>query len=371
MEWYGQVKHDSSESEVVLLLYDFLVPAELEKPLEETIRRLAGIRRWKSVVFIGGKEMSRIMRRKYSKSVHEIVSAIGEASFDEIFIARDFVGAGSALILNAYPDATRIIYGDGLGLVGYESDFFHRGIWSLTAMRSNFRAFCRRAVLGGPKRFKFDAAVLTIPIDWSGSYLWEMPLLVPDRVYSISVLKECIDRLPDLQSYCTGLVEESHDPHLFLLSTLSGAGLMSVKNEIDLYVEIVRQAAPTGSTIFLKTHPRCQEHILASVLKELEPEYRVKVIDDPQFSRIPIELWVPLVTKCRIVTVLSSSCILLSYFYGKETVFSLNESNIGRRFSPEWISYVTKLSTINRESSRGLKEWDGKSPLWRGPESVL
>jgi hypothetical protein len=37
MEWYGQVKHGSSESEAVLLLYDFYVSEQLEKSLEEVI----------------------------------------------------------------------------------------------------------------------------------------------------------------------------------------------------------------------------------------------------------------------------------------------------------------------------------------------
>jgi len=69
--------------------------------------------------------------------------------------------------------------------------------------------------------------------------------------------------------------------------------------------------------------------------------------------------------------VLSSSCILLAYFYGKETIFTLNESNINKYFYPQWVSYVMKLNTINRESSYGLKAWNGKSCLWKAPESAL
>jgi hypothetical protein len=112
-------------------------------------------------------------------------------------------------------------------------------------------------------------------------------------------------------------------------------------------------------------------HILTSVLKEIGPEYCVKVLDDPRFSRVPIELWMLLIEECRIVAVYSTCCANLSYFYGKEVILPLNEGSISHYVYSEWITSVTKGNTINLESLNRLKEWDRRSVLWKAPESKL
>jgi len=371
MEWYGQVMHESSDSEVVLLMYDFLVPLEVEKHLEEAIRSLTGIRQWKKIIFISAMEMSRIMRRKYSESVHQLRSILGEPSFDEIFLMRDYAGAGSPLILNAYPDAAKITYGDSFGLVGNESELCFHWSWSLKSVNIYLMAFVRKVLFGGPKRFDFDTAVLTIPVDWSGSYLNDIPLLVPNREFALARLKECCAQLPRLSAYCNNLLEGAHNPCLFILSTLFQSGLMSIENEIALYISIIRQTAPRGSTIILKPHPRSNMTILATVVNAVEAEYRVKVIDYSQFSRIPIELWISMITECTIVAIYSTCCVNLSYLYGKEVILPLNESNIKQYVYPEWIESVTKGNTMNLESMNRLKEWDRKSVLWKATKRNL
>jgi hypothetical protein len=353
------------------VIYDLSVPTEVEKPLGETILSLAAVRRWKSIVFVSAAEMSRMMRRRYPDSVDELRSAIGEPTFDEIAIMRDYSGAGSPLILNAYPDATRITYGDSFGLVGNESELCFHWSWSLKSANIFLRAFVRKVLLGSPKRFPFDAAVLTLPIDWLGSYLDNIPLLVPDREFAMAILKECAECISGLNSYCNRLLEGANDPYVFLLSTFSAPGAMSAKSEIDLYVKIIRQTTPRGSTVFLKPHPRGTMHILTSVLKEIGPEYCVKVLDDPRFSRVPIELWMLLIEECRIVAVYSTCCANLSYFYGKEVILPLNEGSISHYVYSEWITSVTKGNTINLESLNRLKEWDRRSVLWKAPESKL
>lgn len=365
LEWYGHIKHDSSESEVVLVLYDFLVPVEVEKPLQEAILSIAGVREWKKVVFIGGQEMSHIMRKRYSRSVLEMRSILGESSFDEIFLASNVMGFGSVLMLNAYPDATRVIYGDSFGLVGNESLMLIRWSWSLKAARIYLRSLARKVLFGYPKQIAFDVAVLTLPVDYSGRYLQNVPLLVPQREFALARLKECCDQLPGLIAYCKNLLEGAHNPSLFMLSTLFQSGLMSMENEIALYIRIIRRTAPQGSTIIMKPHPRGNMAILAAVVNAVEAEYRVMVIDDPQFSRIPIELWILLITECTIVAFYSTSSVNLNYFYGKDVVIPLDANTIGELFYPQEIATAIKDNTLNLEAINKLKMWDGNSPLWQ------
>lgn len=371
LEWYGHVKHDSSDSEVVLLIYDLSVPTEVEKSLEEAILSLAAVRRWKSIVFVSAAEMSRMMRRRYPDSIDELRSAIGEPTFEEIAIMRDYSGAGSPLILNAYPDAVKITYGDSFGLVGNESELRFRWSWSLKSGRSLLKAIVRKVLLGSPKRFSFDAAVLTLPIDWSGSYLSEIQLLVPPRGFALAILKECGACLSELNSYCQILLDGAHDPYVILLSTLSDSQLMSSEDEIDLYVSLIRQTVPRGSTVFLKPHPRGEINVLTSVMKRIGSEYSFQVIDDSRFSRLPIELWRLLIEECRIVAVYSTCCLNLNYFYGKEVILPLNESNIRQYVYPKRIASVVKGNAMNLESLNRLKEWDGKSPVWRAAADGL
>lgn len=371
LEWYGHVKHSSCDSEFVLLIYDLSVTAEVEGPLEKTIRMLSEVRRWKSVIFISGAEMSRMMRRRYSDSVEELRLTIGEQSFDEIAIMRNYSGAGSPLVLNAYPDTTRITYGDSFGLVGNESELSPRWSWSLQSAHIQLRVFARRMLFGGPKKFTFDVAVLTLPIDFSGSYLDSIPLLIPHRDFAVAIVNKCADQLSGLISYCHSLLDQAHDPYVFLLSTLSRSGLMSAEYEIDLYVKIIRQTTPRGSTVFLKPHPRGEMDILTSVMKRIGSEYSFRVINDPRFSRFPIELWKLMIEKCQIVAVYSTCCVNLSYLYGKEVILPLSESNIRQYVYPEWIASVIKGNTLNLESLNRLKEWDGQSPLWKAVEGRL
>jgi len=371
MEWYDRVKHCSSDTEVTLLVCDLLVQPDLEAPLEEIVKNLSVVRRWKKIVFISGMEMSQIMKRRYAKSVLEFRSLIGETSFDEIFAGRDFAGVGNALVLNAYPDAARIIYGDSFGYVGYQDDLSPKWTLSLKSARTHLVSFVRKILFGSPNKFRFDAAVLTLPVDWSGDYLRNIPLLIPDKGHALKILSECSNQLPGLNVYCDSLLEGTCDPHVVLLSNLSRAGFMSVENEIGLYVETIQQTVPAGATILLKPHPRAPIGILTSVLKAIGAEYRITLIDDARFSRIPIELWVSLIRASKVVTIVSSSGVYLKYFYGTEVNLPLSDGAIRQYFYPEWISYIAKVNTVIRESLHNLKEWDGKSPLWKAPGSTL
>src|ERR1039458_8078248 len=121
MEWYKKIKDSSEESKSVLLMYDFLAPESIEPELFEVITRMASVRVWHSVVFISSNDMGSIMKGSYSSSIRRLCDTIGEYDFDEIYLARDFCGHGSPLIINAYRNANKIIYGDSLGVVGNEA----------------------------------------------------------------------------------------------------------------------------------------------------------------------------------------------------------------------------------------------------------
>jgi len=365
MGWYYKVKREVEAPQAVLLLYDFLCSPEQEKALVETITRISVNHKWERIVFVSSAEMQKISRQVYSNSMDSLIRKVGAASFDEVFVARDFCGFGSALILNAYSGAKHIAYGDSFGLVGNEEEFRSEK-WSLGAIAFGLRGAIRGLLLGRPKRSKFDTAVLSLPIDWSGKYLKGIPLLIPERGYLVELFEDAYKSLPEFAGYCDALAEDWGGGYLFLLSNLAASGVATKQSETELYLEIIRQNAPGGSSILLKDHPRSDGSVLNSVVESLKVEYRIKIIEDQQYSRIPIELWVPLLKKCTVVPIYSTSAINIKFLYAKDVILPLDYSKMQKYFIPGMIPGMAKGDIVIRESLERLSKWDGTTVLWSG-----
>ncbi len=365
MEWYWQIKYNSADAETVLLLYDFLCPPEQEQLLADTIMRLSKVRKWDKTIFISGQEMRNISRKYYSQSIKDLRKIIGLEGFDDIYIARDYCGFGSSLILNAYKQATRITYGDSLGIVGDEEEYKLRW-WDLRSAFPNVKIFMRSLLYEKPVILGFDAAVLSLPLDWSGSYLKDIPLFVPRRKHVLNIFEKVYNLLPDLANYCDSLLKGDSNSYLFLLSNFSASGYTLPENEVALYIDIVRHIAPKNSSIIIKNHPRSGPYVLKSIISSLKTDYRIKSIDDVNLSRIPVELWSPLIIGCRIVSIFSTSAINISYIYKKDVIFALNDAKIEKYVFPKMIPITVKGNRAIIESVDNLKKWDGNSPLWKG-----
>jgi hypothetical protein len=371
MEWFKKIKDTSQESKSVLLMYDFLAPESIEPELFEIITRMASVQAWHSVVFISSKDMGRIMTGSYSGSIRRLRDFIGEHDFDEIFLARDFCGHGSPLIVNAYRNSDKIMYGDSLGVVGNEAGV-NSFNWHSPA--SSMLALCKRIlrerIYGAPDRLQFDAAALTLPIVCSKGYLDDVPLFIPAIDFVLGTIQSVYQKLTDLQDYCDSLIGLAGEPNclLFLLINLNRSGLMTKEKEIELYVEIINQTAARDSTILLKAHPRDSVEVLNAVVDRLQANFKILVIDDVRASRVPIELWADLIKSCRVVAMFSSSAITLKYIYRKAVSLPLNEELIRRYFFKHKISYMLESNRWISKSTENLDKWDGRSLLY---ESAL
>jgi hypothetical protein len=371
MEWYRQVvSGDSEETKPILLLYDFLAPEEVEPEFVDIITRMASLREWRSVIFIGSNEMRKIMWRSYTSSTKKLRQIIGQDEFDEIYLARDHCGHGSPLIINAYKSAKRITYGDSLGWVENEPPV-DRFNWQWPA--ASFLSFCkthvRKSLLGGPDRLAFDAAVLTLPIVCSKGYLTGLPLLVPERDFVVKTIESMYEKLTDvthLDWYCNALTgfAKGNICNLYLLSNFHRSGLMTVENEIHLYRDIVRETAEKGSYILLKAHPRGSYEVLNALVDQLQTEYETVAIDDVALSRIPIELWRGLIDRCVVIPVFSGSAVHLKYIYGKAVRLPLRDELVRKYFFKNRVTAILRANHIISQSVENLDTWDGKSMLF-------
>ena len=369
MSWYQKQSGQPDDEEAILLMYDFLMPPHLEKDFADTILQLSAFRRWGKIVYIDSIQMRTISNARYSRSMAGLKRLIGASTFDEIYLARDYCGFGSPLIINCYAEATKITYGDSLGLVGNEQ-VFNPFDWMspFHSVLSLAKQFTRKILLGGPSKFPFDKAVLTTPMDWSGHYLQNIRLHVPTREHAVETINTIYTNMPHFREYCRQLEHclIGHPGFVFLLSNLSGSSLMSAKAEIELYTEIIKNTTPAHGVVFIKGHPRNGNYILDEVANRLKGLYSVVIIDNEKFSRIPIELWVDLMQACTIIPIFSTSAINLQYFFGKNVILPLNNSLIDYYFYPNKADYMKKANQLILDCIKKLDRWDGQSILWRG-----
>jgi hypothetical protein len=360
---------EGSESETVLLMYDFLAPEEVEGEFVDVISELSKVATWRSVVFVSGREMKRMVSGRYDRCTARLRCRLGTDVFDEIFIARDFCGEGSSLILNAYPDARRITYGDSLGLVGNEEVLDDSTTpRTIRFLLAKARLQLLHTLWGRPRRFRFDAAVLTLPIDWSGMYLKDLPVIVPSKMHVLQVIEALAQRSNALQAYCRCLLDQAGTltPYLFLLSNLAASRVLAHEAEVRLYVSLISEIAPDGAAVLIKPHPRGDNTVLEEVLQRLSGKYRVIPITDRRLSRYPIELWQELIRNCHITAMFSTSAINLKYFYDCEVKCPLNDEIITGFIPSHNTEYMKTATRVIGEAIAALDTWDGRSVLWRG-----
>lgn len=368
MTWYAQQKSPEQDYFSVLLMYDFLMPAHLEPEFVRIITELASVIEWQKVVFVSGSEMRDTMRGRYSGSTENLRGLLREDSFDEIHIGRDFCGDGSPLLLNAYPESTRLLYGDSFGLVGNEAvcdtfDWRH----PVRAAASACKEYLSARFNGTHRKLAFDAAVLTLPLDWSGQYLDALPLMVPARDFVCAKIKQFSEVLPALNAYEDSLISPGCVSFLFLLSNLSASGYMDEQSEIDLYFETIVELAPSEAQIIIKSHPRAHEKITTQLVDRIAGRYtNIKIINDSSLSRLPIELWVKLLQHSTIVPIFSTSAINLKYFYGQNVVSPLTSVVMEKYCYPNRLDAFKKAYKVISQSVHNLDGWDNKSVLWKG-----
>lgn len=367
MDWYGKSRGET-HYETVLLMYDFLMPEALEPEFTAVITRLASVGSWKRVVFIGADRMKSIMQGSYAGSIAGIRDAIGETGFDEIFLARDFCGDGSPLLGNAYPDAHKVAYGDSFGLVADRaqfSDFDARR--PIRSTLSACKKLARRAVLGGHRRFAFDTAVLSLPLDLSKGELDGVSLMVPSKQHVQRTIHAIAAGLGDLNAYCRSLLAppSGGTRQLFLLSNLSASGLMTEENEIAMYKKVITTVAAPGDTVLLKVHPRSSRTVLDAVVSAIGNAFPVKIIDDVQLARLPVELWTELIAASNVVAMFSTAAVNIKYIHDKEVVLPLDDAVIERYVDPQRVAYVAGIQKMIGQAVAALENWDGQSILWK------
>lgn len=356
---------------VVLLVYDTTMEESKESMVFDVIKKLATGREWDDIVFLNSSEMKALSHNRYSKSISLLRKKLSFKNFDTVLVSRNFGSFGTHIILDAYPNAFRIEYGDSFGMVG-NSEVLRKSLSDfLKSPVKIIKTFLKKLIYNHfPREVELDQSILVMPLDWKGDFD-EQKLRIPNKDFVLKEFQKLSLGLTELNDFCHQLIDDVNGKcSLYLLSNFTNSNFSSFENEFELYKNIIRETAESGSTIILKNHPRSSEIMLDLLYKDLGDEYQVKIINN-QYSYYPIELWGGLIDRCSVYPVFSSSVISLKYFFSKRVFMSLDQFKINKYIDKNKIEEVIQSEKMSRQAIENLESWDEKSFLWQGTDKVL
>lgn len=382
---FGDSNGLGSPSRVVTIVHAPTDDREAAAEVGSMVERLIASQGWPAPIVMTIADVLALTPeggRSYRRSLAEFRKLVGPDPFDEVYYAHDFVNRVPELMMNAFPQAERITFGDSLGFV-FNGRYLVAQV--LGASREEARAsveqaarddspgltrramrWVRRRLLVEPRPCQARFAALILPMDHTGDYLNDKELLVVPRALTLEVIAECEATLPDVRQYSHELLGRSASPrYLLVLENDVESNTMSFDEAVRMYETAVRRNAPVGATVFIKPHPLAVEPTADEIARHLDPDYATTVLS-PELMRCPLELWKTLLDGCEVITPLSSCYITLSYLYHKDVILASGRAWIEEFYPLKTWDYLTEVDGRYREMVSAMATWDGKSVLWSG-----
>ncbi|MFA6570372.1 MAG: polysialyltransferase family glycosyltransferase [Bacteroidota bacterium] len=292
--------------------------------------------------------------------------------YDEIYFSHDLMENTSPVLFAKYPTAKKICYGDALGAVFKKKEYFS----NFSPYRESGNIILKLKIhiarlmdLFKPLLIKnipyhIDQAVLILPIDQSGRYFNDIPLLVCGKKKTISVVEKCIKSDKQFSRYVEKILIKHNGSKLYLLLTenMSEGGYVDKDKDISMYCEIIEKYCKRGSVILLKPHPGETYDRYSAIVKNMNDKYKIFKISN-KYARYPIEIWKKLVNKCTVISI-AYPYISLKYLYDIDVIQPMDI-----KFVKKWVNRWAWNHFINAidlysETFKKLDTWDEKSILY-------
>jgi hypothetical protein len=343
-----------------LAIFDLSAPADRERALAGALRALAeAVRPWRAVVHLSPSEVQALAVTQRCRgpraTLRRARTLIGLSRVDELYLIRNYQFANEVLI-NAYRDAEKICFGDGIGLhygPGYlagrptraPGDWRRQTRQALRALRARFvRATGLSRAL---PPVDFDRAYLALPGVLGGAAPAHTARLEPTALlHTLRAMAGALD---------SALVRALREriggrPTVFLVtSNFSEARRMDPGPELRAYRQFVEaQDLASGSVAVIKPHPREGTAKLAALRASLAPLFDdVLVLDEGMLAFAPFELLLliggflhgdgRLRDDVRILT-FSNSCLALALLFGIRPVLGFGERLVRGCFREGYVS---------------------------------
>lgn len=289
---------------------------------------------------------------------------------DEIYYSHNIEGGMFDLIKKCFPKAKTICYGDSLG-------FFHNKEYRLSLYDSGMDKFIKRIRYIkdciskhlnqnnsiSTRNYYPNLVSLILPIDYSNNSLKKLPLIIPEKRMVLEIIFNAIRNYPELNIYQNKLVKykENKKKWILLTDNFAEAGFISINDEINMWISVIKKIASMGDIIIIKPHPG-ETSSRAQMLEKLVGEEFEIIEIEKIYHKVPIELFYDLIIISEIIC-MSSPILTLKYLYNKD-VFTISSSKFIEKWFNKWAWKTLNTTYLLYSQSLGkIEYWDKNSIL--------
>jgi hypothetical protein len=301
---HGQESLSKSSDENYLVIYGLYAPDNQLELFVQTIKLIANrLAAWRGQIYFD-KQRLPVSKQKLqafanARAFREIRNDIGAKRISEIYLVRTWQPENHFLA-NVYPRATRICFGDGLGL--YFSRDYSRRVFENSLPSPDLRR--------KPPQQKHRSIYQRLTSRLSHKRLRDRSLdfgyfLAPEALGETPPM--AFQQIPPatfltLLTQAAGLLDPKHRDHILKLTTnhdvvvlltsnFTEAARMTLDNELVAYAELLKKIRfGQSSILIIKPHPRDDRQKIITLAEQLRVLYAdVVALLQPEFFFIPFE----------------------------------------------------------------------------------
>lgn len=363
-----------------LLITPLFAPQGQNEEFAAFITKMAeSICSWENIAYLSleqtksiAEEIKKYGLAKISPLVHNFV---GVDQIDEIYLSRTW-NLENTILLNVYDSATKICYGDGIGIY-FSHSAFH-GQKPLNT-NNNFKSISdllkqqikdllprkRQTVF---QKQEFDLGYFSLP--YAFGEIPPMETVVLDRkIYlkTFQTLRKSLDNLVDF-NYIKTLQSKicNASVSILLTSNFSEASRMPLEKEITAYREfLASQKIAQNSILLIKPHPRDSKQKIAQLQSALSDLYLevIPLIEDFLFY-LPFEvLFMELFLRSDLtklqnpkIFTFSSASLTLEFLFDADCIIGFGHEIVNKYFYAEHIDTRLKHESDLLTTTKEVRE---------------
>ncbi len=375
-------QEQSGESyENYLVIYDLYAPGGQNEQFAAFLKTMAAsVYEWNQVTYITPEQFNTIAQQLDSSSPKAIFQVVyewvGTTVADEIYLCRNWQ-FGSQLLINAYQTATKICYGDSIGIyfsetsaiVGYgaNSSSMPRTVPPLPI---RIRLWAAVEWHRWKERLGFKTVLKDIPFDVGYFVLPNimgeeppMPYTLVDRGHLLSVFQQFSNLLHAewVEQLRSSLAERSIV--ILLTSNFSEAGRLSSDQEIQAYRKLLlSQTIDPDAVLIIKPHPRDDTAKIQNLKIALSDVFsQIITLTNPELFFLPFEVFFQTVlhrdqfnTEIRVIAV-SSACLSLKLLFETPSTIGFGDAVVRMFFKLDQIDDRLEVERMLRKALCHIK----------------